>query len=388
TASEDFEGRFQNFPAQSSPFREKLLSNQSSFFTLAEDLPEQFKAYRDNCLAIGVKSVATVPIFVEGEFFGYVGFVTLHTPREWTKREIMILRVLSEIFGAAFARQRIESTLREREKSMLAFYRESENPVWCYTYESPVPIHLPVEKQIELMSTSRLEDCNDAAAKLVGKDSREELLKLPRNEVLGEPSESFSKLLRNFIQNGYRSVNERAEMIRPDGSVRLWVHQAQGVVQDGKLVRVWASTVDITDSVENQELTSKATLYKNSGLTQDEILEHVALIEKTMKEQQPYLDPNFNLTKLSKLVRVPDYQLSQVLNMGMKTNFYDLLNRYRIEHLIELWSDPSRDEISILDLAFEVGFNSKSTFNTAFKKVTGKTPSAYRTELQLKRDAS
>jgi AraC-like DNA-binding protein/GAF domain-containing protein len=389
TAPEDFETWFQNVPAQNNPFREKLLSNQSSFFTYAEDLPDQFQDYRSRCLALGVKSVATVPIFVEGEFYGYVGVVTLQAPREWTKREIMILRVLSEIFGAAFLRQRIENSLREREKCLLAFYRETEYPVWCFSFNSPIPIHLPVEKQFEMMiKSSHLEDCNDAHVRLVGKSSKDQLLQRSPDAIFGNASEAFGEFLRNFILDGYRSVNARTEIRFQEESVRIWLNQAQGVVEDGKLIRVWGSTRDITESAEIEELSLKATHYKNSSLTSDEIQERVGLIEKAMKHEQPYLDPNFNLTKLSKLVRVPDYQLSQVLNMGMKTNFYDLVNRFRIERLIDLWSDPSRDEFSILDLAFEVGFNSKSTFNTAFKKITGKTPSTYRTQLQLQRGRS
>jgi AraC-like DNA-binding protein len=373
----DFHLRFQRIPIKENPYREASLSNQSVLLSDVERLPDRFKAYREQCKKFGIKSVATVPIMVDGSSYGYVGFVATKDYRYWTDREIMILRVLSEIFGAAFSRQRIESSLREREKSMLAFYRETEDPVWCFGYASPIPIHLPVEKQLEQMFTGSVEDCNDAAARLVGRQSRNEVMSAHTKDVLGEPSESFLVLLRRFIRDGYRSVNARAEMQALDGSMRTWMHQAQGVVQDGKLIRVWVSTQDVTESPEIQ--------YKNSSLTREEIQDHVAWIEKVMKQERPYLDPNFNLTKLSKLARLPDYQLSQVLNMGMKTNFYDLVNRYRIERLMELWSDSSRDEVSILDLAFEVGFNSKSTFNTAFKKFTGKTPSAYRAELQLRR---
>jgi AraC-like DNA-binding protein len=381
----NFHLRFQKIPLEDNPYREAALANQSVLLSQVEKLPDRFKSYREQCMKFGIKSVASVPIMVDGHCHGYVGFVATRSHRYWTDREIMILRVLSEIFGGAFLRQRIENSVRAHEKSMLTFYRETEDPVWCFSYKSDIGIHLPVEKQLELMRAGQIEDCNDAAAKLVGKDSREEVLRLQPVDVLGKASESFLDVLRNFIRDGYRSVNGRSEMHYPDGSVHVWLHQAQGVIQDGRLVRVWVSTRDITESVENEEKALKANSYKNSSLTQDEIDEHVSLIEKTMKQEQPFLDSNFNLTKLSKLVRVPDYQLSQILNVGMKSNFYDLVNRYRIEQLIQLWSDPSRDEVSILDLAYEVGFNSKSTFNTAFKKFTGKTPSTYRNEVQHQR---
>jgi AraC-like DNA-binding protein len=133
-------------------------------------------------------------------------------------------------------------------------------------------------------------------------------------------------------------------------------------------VRIWVSWRDVTHLGEEVSAASGAGLYRNSSLTSNEIREYIELIEKIMKQDRPYLDSNFNLAKLSKLVRVPDYQLSQVLNVGMKTSFYDLVNQYRVE-----------------SLAYRVGFNSKSTFNTAFKKITGKTPSVYRAEKQAAR---
>jgi AraC-like DNA-binding protein len=243
-----------------------------------------------------------------------------------------------------------------------------------------------VDKQHEMLIESYFADCNDAAAKLFGAKSRAELIGTKSKSLFGNiPAKSYTEMLKKFIHDGYRSIDARIEVEFPDGSSRVWLHQRQGVVQDGKLLRSWVSARDITALATAEDLAAKQNSYRNSSLTDGEIKEYVADIEKAMKAEQPYLDPSFNLSKLSKLIRVPDYQISQILNMGMKTSFYDLINRYRIEHLVMLLSKPEHDSESILDLAYQVGFNSKSTFNIAFKKITGKTPSTYRTQLQLNR---
>lgn len=377
--------RFQKLPLNDNPHRERLQMNESVILTHTEQLPDRYRNYRNRCQAMGAKSVVSVPIFVDGSCYGYVGFVTITQHHIWTDREVMILRVLSEIYSGAFSRQRIEETLREREKSMLAFYRESDNPAWCFAYDPPIPVDLPVEQQIEMIWESHFEDCNEAAARLVGLKSREELLGVRTKNVFGDPRKAYVEMIRNYIRDGYRCINARVEVDDPDGSVRVWLHQAQGVVHDGKLYRTWANTRDITNSEDEANSVAKQGLYRNSALTESEILKYVVAVEKVMKVEQPYLDPGFNLLRLSKLIRLPDYQVSQILNMGMKESFYDLINRYRIEHLIDLLSKPEHDPVSILDLAFQVGFNSKSTFNIAFKKITGKTPSTYRMQLQERR---
>jgi YesN/AraC family two-component response regulator len=70
--------------------------------------------------------------------------------------------------------------------------------------------------------------------------------------------------------------------------------------------------------------------------------------------------------------------LSQIINEQFKQNFNDFINKYRIEEAKKILKTPSGSEKTILEIAYETGFYSKSVFNTAFKKFTGKTPSEFR----------
>jgi AraC-like DNA-binding protein len=71
------------------------------------------------------------------------------------------------------------------------------------------------------------------------------------------------------------------------------------------------------------------------------------------------------------------HHLTQLLNEKVEKNFYTFINEYRIGEAIDRLNDPSL-QVNILSLAFDCGFNSKSSFNNYFKKITGHTPTSYR----------
>ncbi len=99
-------------------------------------------------------------------------------------------------------------------------------------------------------------------------------------------------------------------------------------------------------------------------------------IQELIEQQQLFLDPQLSLAKLADVSHVSTHQLSQVINDQLSLNFYDFINQYRINFVkSEFKRSP---EEGILAVALRSGFNSKSTFNSAFKKFTGVTPSQYR----------
>jgi AraC-like DNA-binding protein len=95
-------------------------------------------------------------------------------------------------------------------------------------------------------------------------------------------------------------------------------------------------------------------------------------------ENKMFKDSLLSLQKLAKLLNVPEKQLSQIINENSGNNFNDFVNKHRIQEAQKLLLTDKSNTFNILNIAYEVGFNSKSTFNTAFKKFTGTTPSLYR----------
>lgn len=97
-----------------------------------------------------------------------------------------------------------------------------------------------------------------------------------------------------------------------------------------------------------------------------------------MQQEKPYLDSELNLVKLADRLQISSHQLSYVINQGFGINFFHFINQYRVKRAEELLTDPQYDHLTIVAIGFESGFNSKTSFNTTFKKITSHTPTAYR----------
>ncbi|HEX7902766.1 MAG TPA: helix-turn-helix domain-containing protein [Chitinophagaceae bacterium] len=115
-----------------------------------------------------------------------------------------------------------------------------------------------------------------------------------------------------------------------------------------------------------------------TGLSESRIEYLVKGIYALMEQEKIYQETELTLQQLAGKLQVPTYQVSQTLREGMKKNFYDLVNSYRVEEAKRLLLDPGNNNYTILSVGFEAGFNSKTTFNTVFKKFTGLTPTEFR----------
>ncbi|REC50151.1 helix-turn-helix domain-containing protein [Chryseobacterium pennipullorum] len=109
----------------------------------------------------------------------------------------------------------------------------------------------------------------------------------------------------------------------------------------------------------------------------EELLKIKTQLEMMMETQKPYLDSELNLIKLAEMVSVSTHHLSYVINTGFEKNFFQYVNEFRVDYAKILLKDPN-SKLSILGIAYESGFNSKTSFNTTFKKLTGQTPSEFK----------
>jgi len=100
------------------------------------------------------------------------------------------------------------------------------------------------------------------------------------------------------------------------------------------------------------------------------------LISEYMHAERPYLDPELSLQKLSVGLDIPEKQLSQLINKHIGKHFFDYVNEYRINDAKALLKEQT--DLTVLEILYQIGFNSKSSFYTAFKKETLQTPLAYR----------
>ncbi len=122
--------------------------------------------------------------------------------------------------------------------------------------------------------------------------------------------------------------------------------------------------------------------YKTSSLDSDMSLALKEEIEKYMIDEQPYLESQITLPELAKMLGISSNYLSQVVNEQLNVNFFDFINKYRVKESQRILVSNDSSHLSIIDIAFAAGFNSKSSFYTAFRKHVGKTPGEYRKSLK------
>ena len=134
-----------------------------------------------------------------------------------------------------------------------------------------------------------------------------------------------------------------------------------------------AANISSVKKVKDQSKTSYANYQADD--------EYVSRILKFMDDEKPYLKSNITLDALSELIDVPARELTAVLNGHFKMNFYEFINNYRIKEAKEILAVDSNQEKTISDIFLAVGFNSKSVFNTFFKKNVGLTPSEFRKQI-------
>ncbi len=106
--------------------------------------------------------------------------------------------------------------------------------------------------------------------------------------------------------------------------------------------------------------------------------EQIQALTLLMENEKPYLQPALTLEKLASQLQMPTRSLSNMINRQFSCNFFEFINAYRIDEAKRLLSEPGSVQKNMLDIMYEVGFNSKATFNTLFKKKLGMTPSEYR----------
>jgi len=112
-----------------------------------------------------------------------------------------------------------------------------------------------------------------------------------------------------------------------------------------------------------------------------EELEEIVKLKKYMIEEEPFLNASLTMSDLSKQLNMPVKELSLLINYSLNQHFFDFVNSYRIKKAMEILKDPTKKELTVLEILYEVGFNSKSSFNTAFKNYTHLTPTEYRKKL-------
>jgi AraC-like DNA-binding protein len=118
--------------------------------------------------------------------------------------------------------------------------------------------------------------------------------------------------------------------------------------------------------------------YAKSGLKEKQATTYLDKLISVMETEKPYLNRDLSIQDLSDMTGIPRHHITQVLNEKHRKNFFTFINEYRVQEVISRFSNPKNNNYTILAIAYDAGFNSKTTFNSIFKNQTGMTPSEYR----------
>jgi len=136
-----------------------------------------------------------------------------------------------------------------------------------------------------------------------------------------------------------------------------------------------------------QQAIFKPIITENETIKQQNLILNETNSEKVklkilnyFQKEKPYLNPDLNMTLLSETLKIPKHHLTEVLNSNLGKNFFQFVNEYRVEAVKKELSNP-KNPYSIEAIGFECGFNSKSTFFSVFKSMTGQTPMEYKIQI-------
>jgi len=126
----------------------------------------------------------------------------------------------------------------------------------------------------------------------------------------------------------------------------------------------------------------KKPKYLSSGLNDELAQKYLNELLKLIETEKPYLNEKLTVSELAQKLNISRHHLTQIINEKLNKNFYTFINEFRIEEVKKMFLNEKKKHYTILAIAYDCGFNSKSTFNTLFKKYTGLTPSEYKKKVQ------
>jgi len=142
-----------------------------------------------------------------------------------------------------------------------------------------------------------------------------------------------------------------------------------------KQAQIFSRTSIVTKPIPGESVNS--IKYAKSGLTGADLCKFAKAIDELMDRKKLYLNPELTLAEVSDELLIPKHHLTQAMNTELGKNFYAYINELRVKKFMEMVVDPRFKDYTFLAIAFECGFNSKSTFNSVFKRITNFTPSEY-----------
>jgi PAS domain S-box-containing protein len=143
--------------------------------------------------------------------------------------------------------KRTEEAFKRSEIRFRSLVEQTTDSIFCYEYEPPIPLNLPTREQIERLYQGVLVECNDVCARSYGAEQAKDVIGKKLTDLFGTVPGSLDEMFKQFIENGYRTIDAEGVEVLDDGSKRYFLNNGHGVIEEEKLVRVWGTYRDITE---------------------------------------------------------------------------------------------------------------------------------------------
>jgi len=189
---------------------------------------------------------------------------------------------------------------------------------------------------------------------------------------------TFGFMMENILQHSGIYVSESFGFSSLLAAIYIYTIGYMGLSRSG----IFTELAQIKTMNSNQNIIENdSKRYEKSGLSNEKADECQRKLLQIMESEKPYKNNNLTLSDLASLLKISSHNLSEIINTKGGKNFFDFINHYRIEEVKKELINPNKQNLTILAIAMDAGFNSKTSFNTLFKKYVGTTPTQFR-ELQ------
>jgi PAS domain S-box-containing protein len=267
---------------------EQFMQGQS-VSRLLDDMPEELRV---NLEKVAVKATHIVPIFVEGQFWGILGFDDCEEAKQRSAAELFALKIAANCIGSAIQRDRTQQALLQAEQERshelehinvelqqaLDLLAESEHRyrtlfelssegILRWGYKQPIPLNLSVDEQLELCYRSvYIAEGNDAFANMYGYEKADDLIGLTMNDFHDRSSEVTQATMRAYIEANHSARSTETIEFDRYGRKRYFLNSAVSTIENDCVTSTWISQVDITELREAQQALLEAEQKRSQEL--------------------------------------------------------------------------------------------------------------------------
>lgn len=213
-----------------------------------EEIADKYRADDQRIMESGVAEEIEEPYIVGGEEF------SVHTTKTPIFNEDGELLGLLGIFRGITEKEKANEALQLSEERFRSMIEHTSDAIFCYEYDPPIPIDLPIDKQVPLFYRGVLAECNDVAAKSHGAEKSIEVVGKKLTEVFRTSPRSLDGFFRFFIQSGYNVEGLEGEEVLEDGTKRFFRNNGHGIIENSLLKRVWGTYQEITEKKDAEKL--------------------------------------------------------------------------------------------------------------------------------------